>query len=101
MQGGPLGTCGNPHEVDVLSGSQVRLEDIDTCESLNSNDGDGNGLTLWTLQGKDYIVRLSPQPAARIVTAETLPTAARERFDTYLMATRICTKTRQAGQWVG
>jgi len=98
---GPLGSCPNPATVEIPTGTEVRLRSIDTCESLNSNDGDGSSEDLWTLKGKDYIVRIAPAPEPRLVHAETLPTlASGERFDTFLMATRICTKTRQSGQWV-
>ncbi|KAF5837476.1 hypothetical protein DUNSADRAFT_4278, partial [Dunaliella salina] len=93
---GPLGSCENPQVVNVRGGEEVRLRDINTCAATNANDGE-----QWNLQGKDYVLRLSPQSGPRIVTVTTVPTeSSGERYDAYLLATRVCTESRSFGQWI-
>ncbi|KAF5830474.1 hypothetical protein DUNSADRAFT_14531 [Dunaliella salina] len=74
--------------------------EVDTCLATDANGWDGESLDLWSLQGKDFVLRLLPQPVVRMVTAQTTPTASGDRYDTYLMATKQCGKERGAGQLI-
>jgi len=74
---------------------------IDLCAASNSVRRIGSSLDVFNFQGNSYIIKISPEPFARVVIAETLPTSDGEEYDTILYAMDTCkTSVRNSSDWV-